>query len=46
MSTKRAEDDPNELGETETEEAFQFPPAERRLITQPLDLSVATLVEQ
>src|SRR5712691_5390572 len=35
-----------DLGEMEGEEDFTFPPAERRLITQPLDLSVQTLSEQ
>src|SRR3982074_2992799 len=30
----------------EGEEDFTFPPAERRLVTQPLDLSVQTLIEQ
>jgi uncharacterized protein DUF262 len=35
-----------DLGEMESEEDFTFPPAERRLITQPLDLSVQTLIEQ
>ena len=35
-----------DIGESDDEEEFQFPPAERRVITQPLDLSVQTLVEQ
>ena len=35
-----------DIGENDTEEDFNFPPAERRVITQPLDLSVQTLVEQ
>lgn len=35
-----------DLGEDDEEEEFQFPPAERKLITQPLDLSVQTLHEQ
>jgi hypothetical protein len=35
-----------DLGEMDGEEDFTFPPAERRLITQPLDLSVQTLTEQ
>ena len=35
-----------DLGEMDTEEDFAFPPAERRVITQPLDLSVQTLDEQ
>jgi hypothetical protein len=39
-------DAPADLGEMEGEEDFVFPPAERRLITQPLDLSVQTLSEQ
>lgn len=35
-----------DLGETDDNEDFSFPPAERRVITQPLDLSVQTLQEQ
>ncbi|CCD85562.1 conserved protein of unknown function [Bradyrhizobium sp. ORS 285] len=35
-----------DLGETDDDESFIFPPAERKVITQPLDLSVQTLVEQ
>jgi Protein of unknown function DUF262 len=35
-----------DLGEDDEEEEFQFPPAERKVITQPLDLSVQTLHEQ
>jgi hypothetical protein len=35
-----------DLGEMEGDEEFSFPPAERRVITQPVDLSVQTLVEQ
>lgn len=35
-----------DIGENDTEEDFNFPPAERRVVTQPLDLSVQTLVEQ
>jgi hypothetical protein len=35
-----------DLGENDDEEDFAFPPAERRVITQPLDLSVQTLLEQ
>ena len=35
-----------DIGESDDEEEFEFPPAERRVITQPLDLSVQTLVEQ
>ena len=34
------------LDEDDDEEEFVFPPAERRVITQPLDLSVQTLLEQ
>ncbi len=34
------------LGETDSEEDFRFPPAERKLVTQPIDLSVSTLDEQ
>jgi hypothetical protein len=43
--TERAESD-QDLGEMETEEDFTFPPAERKVITQPVDLSIQTLVEQ
>jgi uncharacterized protein with ParB-like and HNH nuclease domain len=35
-----------DLGEMEGDEDFTFPPAERRLVTQPVDLSVQTLTEQ
>jgi hypothetical protein len=42
MSTLNQQD----LGEDDEEEDFQFPPAERKVITQPLDLSVQTLHEQ
>jgi hypothetical protein len=34
------------LGETDSEEDFRYPPAERKLVTQPIDLSVSTLNEQ
>jgi hypothetical protein len=37
---------PQDLGEDDEEEDFQFPPSERKVITQPLDLSVQTLHEQ
>jgi hypothetical protein len=37
---------PADLGEMEGEEDFVFPPNERKLITQPLDLSIQTLLEQ
>jgi hypothetical protein len=37
---------PADLGEMEGDEDFTFPPAERRLVTQPVDLSVQTLIEQ
>ena len=43
MATKQTDLD---LGENDEEEEFSFPPAERKVITQPLDLSVQTLVEQ
>jgi len=33
-----------ELGENESEEEFDFPPPERKIITQPYDLSVSALV--
>jgi len=35
-----------ELEQTEGEETFEFPPPERRITTQPYDLSIQTLVEQ
>ena len=35
-----------ELEEIEGDEAFDFPPPERRIHTQPYDLSIQTLVEQ
>src|SRR5262245_60576364 len=35
-----------DLGEMDEDEDFEFPPAERRVVTQPLDLSVQTLVDQ
>lgn len=38
---------PQELiGELDTEEPFDFPPAERKVITQSYDLSLQTLLEQ
>jgi len=45
MATKQPLAD-QDLGETDDDEDFSFPPAERRVITQPLDLSVQTLQEQ
>ena len=43
-----ADDDlnPADMAEMDSEEDFDFPPAERRLVTQPLDLSVQTLFDQ
>jgi len=35
-----------DLGEMESEEGFTFPPSERKVITQPIDLSIQTLVDQ
>ncbi len=35
-----------DMGEMEGEESFTFPPPERRVVTQPVDLSVQTLIEQ
>lgn len=43
--TPSTNDDPD-LGEMDSDEDFSFPPAERRLVTQPVDLSVHTLVDQ
>jgi Protein of unknown function DUF262 len=45
MPTDRHEID-QDLGEMDGEEEFLFPPAERKVITQPIDLSVQTLTEQ
>jgi hypothetical protein len=39
-------EEPEELEETEGEEQFSFPPPERKINTQPYDLSVQTLLEQ
>jgi hypothetical protein len=46
MNTKAADLNVSDLGEMDAEEDFVFPPAERRVITQPVDLSVQTLTEQ
>jgi Protein of unknown function DUF262 len=46
MPTIPAQAGDQDLGEMDSEEDFSFPPAERRVITQPLDLSVQTLDEQ
>src|SRR4051812_12972775 len=35
-----------ELGEDDSEEEVEFPPPERKITTQPYDLSVSALVEQ
>jgi Protein of unknown function DUF262 len=35
-----------DLGENDSEEEGDFPPPERKIITQPYDLSVTSLVEQ
>lgn len=35
-----------DLGEMDSEEEHEFPPSERKVVTQPVDLSVNTLVEQ
>lgn len=39
-------DDDNDLQEMEGDEEFLFPPAERRVITQPVDLSISSVLEQ
>lgn len=39
-------DNPADLDEMDDEEGFAFSPVERRVVTQPLDLSVQTLFEQ
>ena len=36
----------NDLEEMSSDEEFVFPPAERKVVTQPVDLSVSTLIEQ
>ena len=46
MSAADRFDADQDLGEMEGEEDFLFPPAERKVVTQPLDLSVQTLTEQ
>ena len=46
MSTKSSGESEYDLNEMEGDEDFVFPPAERRVITQPVDLSVSTLAEQ
>jgi uncharacterized protein with ParB-like and HNH nuclease domain len=47
VSTKAERDNADaDLGEMEADEEFTFPPAERKVFTQPVDLSVQTLVEQ
>lgn len=46
MRLESDDDAPADLGEMEGEEPFDFPPAERRVVTQPVDLSVQTLIEQ
>ena len=40
------DEDPSDLSETTDEEPIVTSPSERRLVTQPLDLSVQTLFEQ
>ena len=46
MNTKSLSESPNDLSEMDSEEEFSFPPAERRVVTQPVDLSVTTLYDQ
>jgi len=46
MRPESDDDAPADLGEMEGEEPFDFPPAERLVVTQPVDLSVQTLIEQ
>jgi hypothetical protein len=47
MATIRKRDSADQdLGELDTEEDFTFPPAERKVVTQPVDMSVQTLSEQ
>jgi hypothetical protein len=44
--SSRSQDPDQELGEVDSEEDISFPPAERRVVTQPVDLSVQTLSDQ
>ncbi len=46
MRLESDDDAPADMGEMEGDEVFTFPPAERRVVTQPVDLSVQTLIEQ
>lgn len=46
MKNRAVGDIDADLGEMESDEEFTFPPVERRLVTQPVDLSVQTLSEQ
>src|SRR5688500_10781424 len=46
MARKTDEEAAADLGEMEGEEQFTFPPAERKVVTQPVDLSIQTLSEQ
>lgn len=43
--TLMATNDPD-LNESEVDEPFDFPPLERRIVTQPYDLSLKTLQDQ
>ena len=38
--------DPTDLEESDATEEFEFPPPERKIVTQPYDLSLQTLTEQ
>jgi Protein of unknown function DUF262 len=40
------QDEDQDLGEADQEEHFDFPPADRRVVTQAYDLSITTLIEQ
>jgi len=44
--TSRLDSPDQDMGESDNDEPIVFPPAERKVITQPVDLSVQTLVEQ
>lgn len=46
MASLLLSETPADLGEMESDEDFTFPPAERRIVTQPVDLSIQTLTEQ
>ena len=44
--TASKDNDSNDLAEMDGDEGFVFPPAERKVVTQPIDLSISSLIEQ